>query len=137
MSVSFQSAINLNFQNAHVTRELLYHVADSDRRLHVKLCSISDKMYQLVFDRRKRCFMSTTSQQTMLVHFLKQSAIPGCTDVVSKNINVVDEVDDCDLARRLPNGSVFHESVHSFDSLIASMLGMISLEHSMIRQFAF
>jgi hypothetical protein len=101
MSVSFQSAINLYSQNAHRTRELLYYVADFDRRLHVKLNNILDKMYQLVFDRRKRCFMSMTSQQIMLVHFLKQFAILDCVDVVSENINVVDEVNDCDLAKRL------------------------------------
>jgi hypothetical protein len=101
MSVSFQFAINLYFQNAHVTRELFYYVADSDRRLHVKLSNILDKMYQFVFDRRKRCFMSTTSQQTMLVHFLKQFAILDCVDVVNENINVVDEINNCDFAKQL------------------------------------
>jgi hypothetical protein len=58
-------------------------------------------MYQLVFDRRKRCFMSTTSQQAMLVHFLKKSTIADCADAVGENIDVVDEVNDCYLARRL------------------------------------
>jgi hypothetical protein len=101
MSFSFQFVIDLYSQIVYVSRELFYYVADSDRRLHVKLCDILDKMYQLVFDRRKRCFMSTTSQQTMLMHFLKQSTIIDCADVVNENINVVDEINDRDLARRL------------------------------------
>jgi hypothetical protein len=99
MSFSFQFAINLYFQNAYVTRELFYYVADFDRRLHVKFCDIFDKMYRFVFDRRKRCFMSTISQQTMLVHFLKQFTIVDCVDVVNENINVVNEINNRDFTK--------------------------------------
>jgi hypothetical protein len=101
MSFSFQSAINLYSQNVYVTRELFYYVADFDRRLNVKFCDIFDKMYQFIFNRRKRSFMSMSSQQTMLVHFFKQSAIIDCVNVVNENINVVDEINDRDFAKRL------------------------------------
>jgi hypothetical protein len=45
--------------------------------------------------------MSTTSQQTMFVHFFKQSTIVDYVNVVNEHINVVDEINDRDFAKRL------------------------------------
>jgi hypothetical protein len=51
-------------------------------------------MYQLIFDRREDDFMTTISQQTMLMHFFQQSTIVDCADVVRENIDVIREIND-------------------------------------------
>jgi hypothetical protein len=84
-----------------VTRRLLYDVADSYRRLHVEFRDVSRQMYQFIFNRRKDDFMTTTSQQTVFVHFLQQSTIADRADVVDENVNVVHEIDDNHFTRRL------------------------------------
>jgi hypothetical protein len=101
MRISFQLIVNLHTQDAYVTRRLLYDVADFYRRLHVEFRDVSRQMYQLIFNRRKDDFMTTTSQQTMFVHFLQQSTIADRVDVVNENVNVVHEVDDNHFTRRL------------------------------------
>jgi hypothetical protein len=58
-------------------------------------------MYQFIFNRRKNDFMTTTSQQTMIVHFLQQFTIVDRVDVVNENVNVVHEIDDNHFTRRL------------------------------------
>jgi hypothetical protein len=58
-------------------------------------------MYQLIFSRRKRDFMTTTSQQAVLMHLLKQSTVTDRVDVVDENVNVVNEFDDDHFSRRL------------------------------------
>jgi hypothetical protein len=101
MRISFQLIVNLHAQDAYVTKELLYDVADFYRRLHVELRDVSRQMYQLIFNRRRDDFMTTISQQTMFVHFLQQSTITDRVDVVNENVNVVHEVDDNRFTRRL------------------------------------
>jgi hypothetical protein len=58
-------------------------------------------MYQLIFNRRKRDFVTTTSQQAMLMHFLEQFAVINRVDVVNENVNVVNEFDDNYFSRKL------------------------------------
>jgi hypothetical protein len=58
-------------------------------------------MYQLIFSRRKRDFMTTTSQQAVLMHLFKQSTVIDRVDVVDENVNVVNEFDDDHFSRRL------------------------------------
>jgi hypothetical protein len=41
MRVSFQFIVDLHSQNAYVIEELLYDVADFDRRLHVEFRDVS------------------------------------------------------------------------------------------------
>jgi hypothetical protein len=94
MRSSFQLVVDLNFKHSYLTRRLFNDVAHFDRRLHVELCDISDKMYQFVFDRRENDFMTTTLQQTMFMHFFQQSTIVDCVDVVRENIDVIHEIND-------------------------------------------
>jgi hypothetical protein len=86
MRVSFQLVVNLHTQDAYVIKRLLYDVANFYRRLHVEFRDVSRQMYQFIFNRRKDEFMTTTSQQTMIVHFLQQSTIADRADVVDKNV---------------------------------------------------
>jgi hypothetical protein len=58
-------------------------------------------MYQLIFSRRKRGFMTTTSQQAVLMHLLKQSTVTDRADVVDEDVNVVNEFDNDHFSRRL------------------------------------
>jgi hypothetical protein len=58
-------------------------------------------MYQLIFSRRKRGFMTTTSQQAVLMHLFKQSTVTDRADVVDENVNVVNEFDNDHFSRRL------------------------------------
>jgi hypothetical protein len=58
-------------------------------------------MYQLILSRRKRGFVTTTSQQAVLMHLLKQSAITDRAGVVGEDVNVVNEFDDSHFSRRL------------------------------------
>jgi hypothetical protein len=58
-------------------------------------------MYQFIFNRRKRDFVTTISQQAMLMHLLEQSAVINRADVVNENVNVVNEFDDNHFSRRL------------------------------------
>ncbi len=64
----FQLVVDLNFQHLNLTRRLFNDVANFDKCLHVEFYNISDKIYQLIFDQREDDFMTTISQQTMLVH---------------------------------------------------------------------
>ncbi len=75
-------------------KEFFYDVANSYRRLSVKFRDFFDKIYQFIFDRRKDSFVTTTSQQTMLMHFFKQSKIVNCVDIVNENVEIVDEIND-------------------------------------------
>ncbi len=45
--------------------------------------------------------MTTTSQQAVLMHLLKQSTVTDRVDVVDENVNVVNEFDDDHFSRRL------------------------------------
>jgi hypothetical protein len=45
---SFQFAVNLHIQDANLTREQLYNVANANSRLHVEFFRISREMYELV-----------------------------------------------------------------------------------------
>jgi hypothetical protein len=58
-------------------------------------------MYQLIFNRRKRDFVTTISQQAVLMHFFEQSAVINRVDVVNENVNVVNEFDDNHFSRKL------------------------------------
>ncbi len=81
----------MNFQHLNLTRRLFNNVANFDQRLHIKLCNIFDKIYQFVFDKREDDFITTISQQTMFMHFLQQSIIIDCVDVVNEKFDVVHE----------------------------------------------
>ncbi len=101
MRISFQFIVNLHTQNAYMIKRLFYDVADSYRRLHVEFRDVFRQMYQLIFNRRKDDFVTTTSQQTMLVHFFQQLTIADRVDVVNENVDVIHKVDDNHFTRRL------------------------------------
>jgi hypothetical protein len=58
-------------------------------------------MYQFIFNRRKRDFMTTISQQAILMNLFKQFTVADRVDVVNENVNVVNEFDDDHFSRRL------------------------------------
>jgi hypothetical protein len=92
VSSSFELDVDLHSQNANLTKRLLYDVAYSNDRLHVKSLRISCQMNELIFDRRENDFVTTRSRLAVSVHFFQSATVARDAKLVRQYVDIVHEV---------------------------------------------
>jgi hypothetical protein len=89
---SFELDVDLHFQNANLTKKLLYNVAYSNDCLHVKFSRVSRQMNELIFDRREDDFVTTRSHLAVSVHFFQSATVARDAKFVRQYVDIVHEV---------------------------------------------
>ncbi len=87
--ISFQTNVDLNFQNSYVDFRLYRARFDLDRDCHVKLLWIFDKMNQLVLNWDEQKLVSRRSFFAELVYLFQISAVFIRAFVVDQNVHIV------------------------------------------------
>ncbi len=87
--ISFQTNVDLNFQNSYVDFRLYRARFNLDRDCHVKLLWIFNEVNQLVLNRNKQRFVSSRSSFAELVYSFQTSAVFIRAFVVNQNVHIV------------------------------------------------